>query len=131
MIEPDAVRRRVRLSARVRLCRMTDTARGEVAPVRSSVRRMARVTTIVRAHSVWDRQRRPATQRRAVTSDASVLRSRGRRHVLRMIELQVEALFEFVRESFARRIVPVDALMTDRAHRQYRRRELRKVTTRA
>ena len=131
MIEADAVRRRVSRSAPVRLSRMTDAARGEVSSICSRVRRVANVATIMRAHSVWDRQRRPSTQRRAMTSDASVLRSRGGCHVLRMIELQVEAFFEFIGKSFARRIVAVNALMTDRTHRQNGRRELRQVTTRA
>jgi hypothetical protein len=48
-----------------------------------------------------------------VTTDASVFRSRAPRHVLRMIEFHVEAFFEFVREGFARRIVTIDALVTD------------------
>jgi hypothetical protein len=30
-----------------------------------------------------------------------------------MIELHVEAFFEFVRKGFARRIIAIDALMTD------------------
>ena len=51
--------------------------------------------------------------------------------MLRVIELHVEALFESIRKSFARRIVPVHVLMTDRAHRDIRRGELRQVTSRA
>jgi hypothetical protein len=49
--------------------------------------------------------------------------------VLRVIELHVEALFEFIGERLARRIVAVDALVADRTHGNIRRRELRQMTT--
>ena len=52
---------------------------------------------------------------------------RGSGHVLRMIELHVKALFEFIGESFQRRIVAAYAGVADRAHRHVRRGELRKV----
>jgi hypothetical protein len=48
-----------------------------------------------------------------VTSEAPALWSRGASHVLRVVELHVEAFFEFVRESFARRIVAIHVLMAD------------------
>ena len=62
-----------------------------------------------------------------MTTNASVLRPGAASHVLRMIELHVEAFLEFVREGFARRIIAIDGLMTDRAHRKYGRGELRQV----
>ena len=49
--------------------------------------------------------------------------------MLRMIELHVEALFELIGKSFARRIIAIHILVTDRAHRNIRRRELRQMTT--
>ena len=63
-----------------------------------------------------------------MTTNASVLRPGAASHVLRMIELHVEAFFEFVRESLARRIIAINTLVTDRAHRQCRRGELCQVT---
>ena len=51
--------------------------------------------------------------------------------MLRVIEFHVEALVEPIGKSSARRIVPINILMTDRAHRNIRRRELRQMTSRA
>jgi hypothetical protein len=48
-----------------------------------------------------------------VATDAAALWSRRAGQMLRVIELHVEALFESIRKSFARRIVPVHVLMTD------------------
>ena len=45
-----------------------------------------------------------------------------------MIEFDVEAFFERIGKSFARWIVAVDVLMTNRTHRNIRRGELRQVT---
>ena len=58
---------------------------------------------------------------------ASTFWPRGANHVLRMIEFHVEAFFERVGKGFSWRIVSVDTLMTDRAHRKYGRGELRQV----
>jgi hypothetical protein len=74
---------------------------------------VAGVAAIVRAHSRGNRQGRATPQPSNVTTDASVLWPCAPRHVLRVIEFHVEAFFEFVRESFARRIVAVNALVTD------------------
>jgi hypothetical protein len=46
-----------------------------------------------------------------------------------MIELHVEALFEFVGKSFQRRIVAADIRVADRAHGHVWRRELREMTS--
>ena len=108
---------------------MAHAARCQIASISRCVRRVAGVAAVVRAHSRGDRQGRAASQTCAVTTDASVLRLGAPGHVLRMIELHVEAFFEFVRESFARRIVSIDALVTDRAHRQCWRGELRQMAT--
>lgn len=51
--------------------------------------------------------------------------------MLRVIEFHVEALFEAIGKSFARRIIAVHILVTDGAHWNVRRCELRQVTTRA
>ena len=64
-----------------------------------------------------------------MTGSASVFGAGRAAQVLRMIELHVEAFFEPIREGLARRIVSVDVLMTDRAHGNIRRCELRQVTT--
>ena len=48
-----------------------------------------------------------------MTTGATILRARTAGHVLRVIEFDVEAFFERVGKSFARRIVAVDVLVTD------------------
>lgn len=63
-----------------------------------------------------------------MTGRAPALGSCGAGHVLRVIELHIEALFELVREGLSRRIVAVHTLVTDRTHGNVRRRELRQVT---
>ena len=66
-----------------------------------------------------------------MTSRASALRSGGASHVLRVIELHIEALFELVRESLQGRIVTINVYVTDRAHGNVWGRELRQVAARA
>ena len=51
--------------------------------------------------------------------------------MLRVIEFHIEALFESIGKSLARRIIAIHILVTDRAHRNIGCRELRQVTTRA
>ena len=114
---------------RISLGCVAHAARCQIASISRRVRSVAGVAAIVRAHSRGNRQGRAASQRSTVTTHASVLRPGAASHMLRMIEPHVEAFFEFVRESFARRIVAVDALMTDRAHRQRRCGELCEVAT--
>ena len=60
-----------------------------------------------------------------MTADAAALRSRGAVHVLRMIELHVEAFFEGGGKSFSRWIVAAQIAVTDRAHRRVGRGVLR------
>ena len=52
-----------------------------------------------------------------MTRGAAILGARCAGHVLGMIELQVEAFFEFVGEGFQRRISAADIGVADRAHR--------------
>jgi len=59
-----------------------------------------------------------------MTGGATILWPRRAAHVLRMIELEVEAFFESVRKSFQRRIISGDVGMADRAHRHIWRGEL-------
>ena len=66
-----------------------------------------------------------------MTRGATILWARSAVHVLGMIEFQVEAFFEFVGESFQRRIIPVGVRVTDRAHGDIRSSELRQMTARA
>ena len=63
-----------------------------------------------------------------MTSNAASLWPRRARHVLRVIELHVEAFFEAGSESLPRRIVSVHARVADRTHRHIRRGELRQMT---
>jgi hypothetical protein len=63
-----------------------------------------------------------------VTRRATIFWARRTGQVLSMIELQVEALLEFVWESFQRRIIPIDVCVADRAHGHIRGGELREVT---
>ena len=51
-----------------------------------------------------------------MTRGAAVLWAGRALHVLRVIEFQVEAFFESVRESLRRRIVAIHVRVTDRAH---------------
>ena len=65
-----------------------------------------------------------------MTGDASILWPRRAGQVLRVIELNIEALFELVRERLSRRVVAVHRCVTDRAHGNVRGRELSEVTAR-
>ena len=129
MTEGDAVSRRVRRRARVRFRRMTHSTGSEVTSVRLRIGRMTRVTARVRIQTCRDRQRGAAPQRRTVTGDAAVLWPGITRHVLRVIETDVEALFETIGEASARRVVAIHVLVANRAHRNTCRRELRQMTT--
>jgi len=64
-----------------------------------------------------------------MTSNAATLWPRCARHVLRVIELHIEAFFETSRKSLPRRIVTIHARVADRTHRHARRRELREMTS--
>ena len=106
---------------------MTDATRCYVSAFRLSVRSVTGVAAIVRGESCGNRQRHPASQRRTVARCATILWSGGAGQVLRMIEFQVEAFFEFVRESLQRRVTVTHIGVADRAHGNVRGGELRQV----
>lgn len=108
---------------------MADAAVAQVAAIRLRLRRMAGVTAGVRIQAGRYRQRRAAPQSRTMTAGATILWFRVAGHVLGMIEADVEILFEAIGKALARRIVAIDVLMTDRAHRNIRRGELCQMTT--
>ncbi len=66
-----------------------------------------------------------------MTRGAAILWPGRAGHVLGMIELQVETFFEFVGESFERRVIAIHVRVADRAHRHIRSSELRQMTARA
>jgi len=63
-----------------------------------------------------------------VTRDASIFGARRTRHVLGMIELNVEVFFELVRKGLQRRIIAAHIGMANRAHGHTRVGELRQMT---
>ena len=71
---------------------------------------------------------RTAIKRSAMTTGAAFLRSCGSGVVLRVIEIDVERFGKPYGKVFERRVVAVDAYVTDRAHRYLRRSELAAVT---
>ena len=92
---------------------------------------MTGVALVMRRKVRRNRQRHPTPQRRGVARGTAILWPRRSGQVLSMIELQVEAFLEFVREGSERWIVATDIRVADRAHRHIRRSELREVTARA
>jgi hypothetical protein len=66
-----------------------------------------------------------------MTGDATALWSGVAGQVLRVIEADIERFFKAIGKAFARWIVAIHGLMTDRAHRNIRRGELRQVTASA
>ena len=103
---------------------MADTARGNIAPIRLRVRRMTSVTAVMRDDAAGNRHRNAATQRRAVTSDAASLWASGASHVLGVIELHIETLFEAAGKSLSGRVVAIHTRVTDRTHGRAGRTEL-------
>ena len=89
---------------------------------------MTRVTGRVRIQGSWNRQRRAASQSRAMTGNAAALRFSAPSHMLRVIEADIEILFKAIGKAFARGIAAIYRLVTDRAHRNIRRGELRQMT---
>ena len=64
-----------------------------------------------------------------MTCNAAALWPRRTRHVLRVIELHIEALFEAAGKGLPRRVVAVHTRVADRAHGHVRCRELRQMTS--
>ena len=96
---------------------MADTTRSNLAPIGSRVGCVAPVATLVGAHPDRNREGNAAPQRRVVTGGTAVLRPDVAGHVLRVIELHVEAFFELMRKGLARGIGAIHVLMTDEADR--------------
>ena len=110
---------RIGRGAGVFLFFVAHTARGNLAAGSGfAARRVAGVTLAVRRGSGRNRQRRTAIERTIMTSDAAILRSRRARHVLRVIELQVETLFEVSGKESQRWPSATHVGMTDGAHRR-------------
>ena len=64
-----------------------------------------------------------------MTSNAAALWPRRAGHVLGVIELHTEALFETAGKSLSGRVVAVHTRVADRTHRHIRRRKLRQMTS--
>ena len=64
-----------------------------------------------------------------MTSNAAALWPRRAGHVLGVIELHIEALFETAGKSLSGRVVAVHTRVADRTHRHIRRRKLRQMTS--
>ena len=128
MTESETERGGVGRSPAVRFLIVTNTARCQVASIGLRVRSMTGVALVMRREVCRNRKRHPASQRRGVTRGASIFWARRAGQVLGMIELQVEAFFEFVRESFERRIIAIHVRVADRAHGHIRSGELRQMT---
>ena len=74
---------------------------------------------------------RDSAIRRRVTAITALLRSRFTFHVLRVIELHVEAFVEARGEILQRRVSALRIRVTDETHRNRRRRELSSMAIRA
>ena len=123
------IRARVRARGSIRFLIVTNSARCDLASgIRFTRRRVTRVAIVVSGDVRGDRQADAAIDRRAVTTRAASLRARRAGVVLRVIEFHVEWLVEARRKTFQRRIVAADVRVTDRAHRNLRRRELAAMT---
>jgi len=129
--ERQPIGRRICRRPGVRSPIVAGAARGDIASVRLRVRSVASVTTVVSGESRWNRQRRAAPQRGDVTRRTTGRWPRRAGHVLRVIELHIEAFFESVGKSLQRRVVPIHVRVADRTHGNVRRGELRQVTSRA
>jgi hypothetical protein len=108
--------------------RVTGSARAYVAPGSGlAAGCMADVALVMRGESGRNGERRAATRGPIMTACAPLRRPGRVPHVLRVIELHIEALVE----SFGKRpqggIGPIDVRMADRAHGNLRGDELREV----
>ena len=107
---------------------MAHAARSEVAPIGLRVGRVTTVAIVVSGQAHRNCHRRAAPQGCAVTGGATILWPRRARHVLRVIELHVEAFFESIGKRLAWWIVAIHTRMANRAHRNSRRSELSHMT---
>jgi hypothetical protein len=96
---------------------VADTASRNVTPIRGRVWCVTRIATIVGSNPVGNRQAYAASQRCVMTRPAAALWSGIAGHVLCVIELHIEALFELIGKSLPRGIGAIHILMTDKADR--------------
>ena len=123
-VEGDGIRRR----ATVRRDIVTGRARADVTPARVCLAvRVALVTGVVRLDAGRNRDGDAAPQCGCVTGGAAHRGLRFAPVVLRVVELGVEAFVELGRERLKRRIASRQTRMTDIAHRNVGRDELREV----
>ena len=119
-----AIRARIGWCGTIGLLLVANAARRDLASSgRFTRRRVTSVATVVGRQICRDRQRDAAIGGR-VTAVATLLRSRGAGHVLRVIELHVEAFVESRREIFEWRIAALRVGVADQAHWNRRGREL-------
>ena len=130
MIETHAESARIRRCARERLLVVTRAARGDFLSGRGFARRcVTRVTLAVGVQAGGNGKRDAAIQRSVMASRATALWSCRAHHVLRVIELNVEFLFEGSGKTFQRRFRAAYICVTDRAHRNRRCDKLGEMTT--
>lgn len=87
--------------SRKRFLIVTNSARRQVTTsLRFTARRMAGVTLVVRGDAGGNRERAGSVAHSSVTGRAAIPGPRRRAHVLRVIELDVETVFEFRRKAF-------------------------------
>ena len=108
---------------------MADAARCNLASGgRFARRRVTSVATVVCGEVRGDEETSAAIKCSAVTTGAAFLRSCSPGVVLTVIEIDVERFVKSHGKVFERRVVAVDACVTDRAHRHLRRGELAAMT---
>ena len=96
---------------------MADATSRNVTPICGRVWCVTRIATIVGSNPGGNRQAYAAPQRCAMTGDTAALWSGIAGHVLRVIELHIEALFELIGKGLPWGIGAIHILMTDRADR--------------
>ena len=96
---------------------MADATGSNLTPIGSRVGCVTRITTVVGSHSDGNREGHSAPQRRVMTRRTTVLWLGVAGHVLRMIELHIEAFLKLIGEGLPRGSGAIHVLMTDEADR--------------
>ena len=105
MTEGEAKSARIGSSSRIRFLVVTNSARSNLSTrLRFAARCVAVVTLVVRRDTCGNRQRRCTPAGAAVAGGTSAGRPGGAGHVLRVIELDVEALAELCGKTLQRRV---------------------------
>ena len=115
MAERQAKSCRIRRGAAERFLRVANATRRQVASVCLSVRSVTSVTLIVGQKVRGNRESHTSSERGSVTCATAVPGTGRTGHVLRMIELDVETLFEVIGKCLTGRVITVHTGMTDRA----------------